>query len=173
MAHTRMTSNETSIENREYRKVLIAAEQKSQEEFDKTVLSLSGGALGVSFVFLKDVIGDAPVAVPWLLIAAWVCWGLSTLAVLASYHLSVLTIRCCIRQIDLCQHEEKFGGEFARWTAWLNVAGAVLFFAGVLSITVFAGVNFSNKGADNVRTQATAAAASPSSSATATAKSKP
>lgn len=29
----------------EYRKSLVAAEQKSQEDFDKTVLSLSGGAL--------------------------------------------------------------------------------------------------------------------------------
>ncbi|WP_417913843.1 hypothetical protein [Candidatus Electronema sp. JM] len=31
----------------EYRKWIVAAEQKSQEDFDKTVLSLSGGALGV------------------------------------------------------------------------------------------------------------------------------
>ncbi len=31
----------------EYRKWIFAAEQKSQEDFDKTVLSLSGGAVGI------------------------------------------------------------------------------------------------------------------------------
>jgi hypothetical protein len=67
----------------EYRKHLQAAEQKSQEDFDKTVLSLSGGALGISFVFLKDVIGPNPIVQPNMLFAAWVAWGISTFCVLA------------------------------------------------------------------------------------------
>lgn len=33
----------------DYRKLLLTAEQQAQANFDKTVLSLSGGALGVSF----------------------------------------------------------------------------------------------------------------------------
>jgi hypothetical protein len=31
----------------DYRKLLVGAEQKAQEDFDKTVLALSGAALGV------------------------------------------------------------------------------------------------------------------------------
>jgi hypothetical protein len=66
----------------DYRKHLQTAEQKSQEDFDKTVLSLSGGALGISFIFLKDVIGPNPVVSPNLLFTAWVAWGSSTFCVL-------------------------------------------------------------------------------------------
>jgi len=40
----------------EYRTHLVAAEQKAQEDYDKTVISLSGGALGISFAFIVDCI---------------------------------------------------------------------------------------------------------------------
>ena len=58
-----------------YRLHLVAAEQKAQEDFDKTILSLSGGALGVSFVFLKDIVGPEHVAAPAWLFAAWLTWA--------------------------------------------------------------------------------------------------
>ena len=61
----------------DYRKWLVSAEQKSQEDFDKTILSLSGGALGISFVFLKDVIGPLPILQPGFLLAAWLAWRLA------------------------------------------------------------------------------------------------
>lgn len=134
-----------------YRDLLIAADQKAQEEFDKAVLSLSGGALGVSLVFLKDVIGSDPIGWPSLLMAAWVCWAFSTLFVLVSYHLSHKAIRASIQQIDDGDpYAQKFGGDWAVWTARLNVWGATLFVAGVLFITSFACVNLSAKGTKNV-----------------------
>ena len=73
----------------DYRKWLVAAEQKSQEDFDKTVLTLSGGALGVSFVFLKDVIGPQPIVMSCFLMVAWAAWAFSTFSVLTSYFLSL------------------------------------------------------------------------------------
>ena len=45
----------------EYRAHLVSAAQKAQEDFDKTLLALSGGALGVSFAFVKDIVGDGSV----------------------------------------------------------------------------------------------------------------
>lgn len=130
----------------EYRKWLVAAEQKSQEDFDKTVLSLSGGGLGISFVFLKDVIGPNPIVNSTFLLAAWIAWALSTFSVLSSYYLSHLALRRAISQVDLGTiYKQPPGGAFARWTAILNALGAVLFLAGVCSITVFAGSNFSTK----------------------------
>lgn len=134
----------------EYRKTLIAAEQKAQEDFDKTVLTLSGGALGISFAFLKDVIGANLVSHPQLLFAAWVAWGFSTFSVLASYHLSHLALRKAIKQVDSgVIYTQKAGGAFAALTARLNEAGALLFLVGVLCITVFAANNFKLRGAEN------------------------
>jgi hypothetical protein len=134
----------------DYRKWLIAAEQKSQEDFDKTVLSLSGGALGISFVFLKDVIGPQPLVLSGFLLAAWLTWAFSTFSVLTSFYLSHLALRRAIAQVDDGTiHKQQPGGIFAFLTAVLNATGAVLFLVGVCCITVFAGANLSTKGATN------------------------
>lgn len=138
----------------DYRKFLVAAEQKSQEDFDKTVLALSGGALGISFTFLKDVIGTNPISEPRLLFWAWVAWAFSTFAVLFSYYLSHLALRKAIAQVDQGTiYKQRPGGAIALCTAGLNAAGAILFLAGVLSITLFARANFIQRGTENGNAQ--------------------
>lgn len=139
----------------EYRKFLVTAEQKSQEDFDKAVLTLSGGALGISFTFLKDIVGDNPIAEPAFLIWAWTLWAGSIFCVLFSYFLSHLSLRTAITQVDNDTiYEQKPGGVWARWTALLNISGAILFVLGVLTLTYFASVNVTNKGAMNDRQKA-------------------
>lgn len=44
-----MNEEAKQTELQAYRSHLVAADERAQENFDKTVLSLSGGALGVSF----------------------------------------------------------------------------------------------------------------------------
>jgi hypothetical protein len=84
----------------EYRAQLVAAEQKAQEDYDKTVASLSGGALGVSFVFLKDFVGSAQIHFSGFLLGAWICFGLSVTVVLFSFFSSNLGLRRAIKQVD-------------------------------------------------------------------------
>src|SRR5258705_6835682 len=84
----------------DWRKHLVSAEQKSQEDLDKALLSLSGGALGVSFVFLKDIVGAGPLVSVHLLQMAWICWAISTMTVLLSYYGSVYTINRAIQRLD-------------------------------------------------------------------------
>jgi hypothetical protein len=157
----------------EYRKHLQTAEQRSQEDFDKTVLSLSGGGLGVSFIFLKDVIGLNPIVEPQLLFATWVVWGSSTFCVLASYYFSHLALRKAIKQIDVKTiRMERTGGWFRTATAILNAAGAILFLVGVCTITLFANANLKTKGETNVAAKGPSSSA-PSSPASATATAPP
>jgi drug/metabolite transporter (DMT)-like permease len=121
-----------------YRAHLIAAEQKAQEDFDKTLISLSGGALGVSFVFLKDFLGKGPITYKGLLLSAWLCWGVSVISVLFSFFASNLALRRAITQVDAEKmYEEHVGGRFDTLTAVLNVIGGILFFSGVILIAVF------------------------------------
>jgi len=130
----------------EYRSSLVALEQKSQESFDKTVLSLSGGALGISFVFLKDIIGPSPVVNPTLLLTAWGAWATSSIAVLLSFFISHLAIRKAIKQFDEGEiYNAKPGGWMSSVTAILNVTGALAFFIGVILITLFAGSNLTDQ----------------------------
>lgn len=111
----------------DYRSWLVAAEQKAQEDFDKTVLSLSGGALGVSFVFLKDIIGIANIQSPEWLLGSWLSWGVSSVSILASFYTSNLALRRAIRQVDDGTiRNQAPGGGVQKITAALNALGALL-----------------------------------------------
>jgi hypothetical protein len=154
------TNSEPNLSD--YRKLLVSAEQASQEQFDKTVLSLSGGALGISFVFLKDVIGSSPVLKPSLLIASWIAWALSSFAVLASFYLSHLALRRAIKQVDDGTiYNHRAGGPFSIITAILNASGAILFFVGVCSITAFSSANLSTRGSQDAPKRAAISTAAP------------
>lgn len=83
-----------------YRQSLVAAEQAMQGEYDKGVLTLSGGALGISLVFLKDVVGEHPLKNPGFLLAAWTAWGLSIAFVLCSYFTSTKALRRAVEDTD-------------------------------------------------------------------------
>ena len=155
----------------DYRKCLVSAEQKAQEDFDKTVLSLSGGALGISFVFLKDVIGPKAIVMQNFLLLAWMAWAFSTFSVLISYYLSHLALRHAIRQVDDGTiFDQPPGGKYARWTAFLNATGAVLFLVGVCLITFFAGANLLTKGASSERKETSVATSQQTDSANPKAK---
>ncbi|MEN9911687.1 MAG: hypothetical protein RI956_131 [Pseudomonadota bacterium] len=113
--------NQKTTHLADYRKLLVAAEQKSQEDFDKTVLSLSGGALGIFFVFIKEVIGPQPIVSQIFLVAAWLSWAFSTLSVLTSYYLSHLALRRAISQVDDDMiYKQPTGGVFASLTSNIN-----------------------------------------------------
>jgi len=123
-----------------YRQHLVAAEQKSQEEYDKAALTLSGGALGVSFAFVKDLVGPSGVVLPGMLVAAWMLWAASIVAVLASYYVSRLALRKAIVDCDNDNIRKPTctpGGYYTTALRWLNGASGVLFLAGVVSISVF------------------------------------
>lgn len=134
----------------EYRQWLVAAEQKGQGDFDKTVLMLSGGALGVSFAFVKDIVGPDAIATPMLLFFAWTSWALSCLAVLASFYVSSLALREAIKQCDdKARRCEPPGGYYTTMTKFLNASGGVLFLCGVALMASFVYYNLTNKGAKN------------------------
>ncbi len=122
--------------NEEYRDSLISTEQKSTEQYDKAVLTLSGGALGVSFAFVRDLVGPDAVVCPGLLLVGWTCWALSCCSVLFSFYFSHQALRRAIRQLDSGKiHSQAPGGWLDRATGVLNLLGGVLFVVGV----VFAG----------------------------------
>lgn len=122
----------------EYRKGQVEACKKSQDDFDKTLVSLAGGALGVSFVYLKDIVGTEPINQSDYLFFAWGLWGFSSLAVMYSYLFSVQASRKAIQQVDgQSIHKGRAGGFFSSITEFLNWAGAASFLIGLVSISVF------------------------------------
>jgi hypothetical protein len=146
-----MTAAEKKLDRRaahdEYRQWLVQAEQKAQDDYDKTVLALSGGALGISFAFVKDIIGERPIEQSWLLVGSWLAWAASAMAMLASYYFSRKALRKAIEQcddnsIDDCDTP---GGIFTKILRQLNVCGALLFLVGVCLMAFFVEINITSR----------------------------
>lgn len=122
---------------REYRKFLIDTEQQSQDLYDKTVISLSGGAIAVSFAFYNNFVTGTPEQIGYLIVA-WISWGASVTAMICSLYLGTLAFRKCIDQVDEdTVFKESPGGYFSESTKYLNITGGLLFFVGVIAITIF------------------------------------
>ena len=130
----------------QYRTLLSTLERDSQRSYDKAILTLSGGALGVTISVLKNVIHTStPVAMGFLL-ASWVCWGLSLSSVLYSFYSSTSALRKAIVQLDDGtigkQHP---GGVYDLATAVLNAASGLFFLAGTFLFVYFAYVNMGER----------------------------
>ena len=136
----------------EYRQWLISAEQKAQDDFDKAVLSLSGGALGISFIFVKDIIGPGVIHHPVWILLAWLSWAFSSLAILSSFFASHLALRRAIKQCDDGSiYRQTPSGIFSSVTRNLNALGSMLFVVGVCFMAAFIYSNLSVRDASNVR----------------------
>lgn len=128
----------------EYRNALIVAEQKSQDDYDKTIVSLSGGALGISLVFIKDIVGINQPACLWAAVSAWSLWACSIASVVASYFSSRVALRKAINQVDEGKLEN-IGGIATKVTQALNALSGALFILGISFFIVFAANNFGEK----------------------------
>jgi hypothetical protein len=139
----KMTDAEVTAE---YRGLLTQTEQKSQAEFDKGVLALSGGALGLSFAFTKNIIGTGEIIHSGYLLAAWITWAASSASVLISFFVSTLALRKAIKQLDRGTiGMERPGGWWDRATSCLNLMGLLLFLIGVSMMIVFLSHNLDLK----------------------------
>ncbi len=125
-----------------YRQSLLVAEQSMQSEYDKSVMTLSGGSLGVSFAFLKDIVGTQDLSHGICLYAAWVLWGLSISFILASYFTSTKAIRRAVTDTDLQTiYMTLAKSHWATATKTLNALGGIGFFLGIICLVVFVAYN--------------------------------
>lgn len=120
------------------REQLLAIELVSTDSFDRTVLTLSGGALGLSMIFLNDIVEPSKAVQTLWLIIAWACWAVSLILSLSSFWLSAQAKRKTIQQLDDGRlDQEPPGGLWDRSTALLTPLGGLAFIIGVGSMIVF------------------------------------
>ena len=123
----------------DYRTQLLDYAKQSQTDYDSTLITLSGGALGISFAFVNQFIGDAPIVGFPLLVVAWICWVISLIAVLLSFYTSNRALHKVVESIDSGQPlTARPGGRLDKVTAWLNGISGVLFVVGVIAMMWFA-----------------------------------
>lgn len=125
-----------------YRALLVDTLRALNEAYDKILVTLSGGALGLSIVFLKDVIGDDMIASSQFLVGAWFGFILSLGAVLSRILFGIEAYRCAIRQVDDGTiRDGRVGGVPSKISRGCHIASAVFLLLGLSSIAIFSYMN--------------------------------
>lgn len=121
----------------DYREHIVEARQKMQEAYDKTIISLSGIALGLALTIAKDIGGANPKRIEWLYWAMGL-WTLSLSLVLSSFFVSHAALGKVLKDIDNDTLDRRQpGGRLATITQIMNGSAGLLFIAGVVAMIVF------------------------------------
>lgn len=130
----------------EERKLLITTEQEQAKTFDKYILTLSAGALGLSLAFIKIIKSINPGSEFWL-VTSWVLFSFSTLSTLISF---LTSQAACRKQVDILEasffpeDKKKEIGEsnhYSTATGILNITSIALLILGVSAFIIFATQN--------------------------------
>ena len=125
-------------EKTDYRDRLLNYQAEELDIFGKQLVTLSGGALGLSVVFVRQIAGNDP-SVIWLLGTAWVLWIASITCVLVSHYYSAQAMENAIKQLDA--DEDVTGGKFDARTRRLNRSALWCFVVAAVLAAVFVLVN--------------------------------
>jgi hypothetical protein len=137
----------------DYRKTLLSfrdwmheTELTTHRDFDKAIMTLSGGALGISIAFIHNV---APHPTHrWALDTSWSLFALSLLVILAAYLSGIRSIHLSLDQVDLMLEGKELDaikGKLAHaylLTKCLNLGSSGSFVLGVVFLVIFAILNY-------------------------------
>lgn len=137
----------------EYKTWLRETEQKLSEQFDKTMLTITGGALALSITFVKDIIGKGVMLQGWLLVTSWAALTTCLVLMLWSFHLGLKAYRKAQDQVDSGSIDSETPGGFFSWL--LNVVNSLsicLLSIGLISLFIFSYINLSKENMDGTTT---------------------
>lgn len=126
-------------ETLDHRRHLLEALHAASQDFDRAIMTLSAGALGVSIAFVRDIAVN-PSAL-CLLRSSWILFTLSLLLILISFITSQEALRFEIEKLGQTATEARPGGGFGVATLWLNITSGLSLVAGVVCLVWFALVN--------------------------------
>lgn len=136
-------SEETYVRERT---TLIEIEQKSADQHDKAILTLTAGALGLSITFLDKIAAKPLPDTLFLVGLSWSFFILGIVCIVASF---LTSQTACRRQRELLDEEYSTGrvpdqiNRPADTTRYLNSASYLLFVAGVVCLALFSWRNLS------------------------------
>jgi hypothetical protein len=125
---------------REYRKFLEQCETEATCDFDKTTVTLSGGALGLAMAFLKDVPANTPRWAFTVFATAMVALVISVLGVLLSLMASRKSMRYELQCVDGRRKKpegEEAGGWWRAATERFNWIALVFCILGIGALVFF------------------------------------
>ena len=133
---------------KEYRTELIKTVPKLNENYNKLIVTLSGGALALSIAFLKDILKQEEIRSCLFIILAWLALIVSLASVLGSLLFGIEAHKKAIDQVDKdLIYSNTPGGIFTKITDILHYSGAVFLVIGLVLIAIFVCNNMGVKNA--------------------------
>lgn len=128
---------------KKYRDSLMQFDHEASLNFDKTVMSLSGGALGLTITFIKDIVPNPVDGTKIFLLVSWIALATSLTFILFSYLTSMMSLRKAMEQVDTKKiYEERVGGNATVITEWLRNLSSLGFLVGLISFIVYVLLNY-------------------------------
>ena len=128
-----------------HRAHLLEVQREAQGKYDQSLFYLSSGAIALSITFLDKIAVGAQMAASPMVVAAWLCFLVSVVFVVASHALSSEVHGKEITQLDECYADHSRTWKSSRLNAlirWSNVFSGILFVFGCLFFLLFAALNF-------------------------------
>ena len=124
---------------------------KNQEEYDKQLLALSAGLLGVLLAFIKDIVPLLKAVWMHVLYWSYAILGTCVISVLVSFQLSIFALRK-VRSHWRAEYEKRDSSIFPfGWATGifvLNIANGLIFAAGLVLCLCFIVKNMSRPNMD-------------------------
>jgi hypothetical protein len=139
-ADTEIANPRVELQQRSYDAHLLSLEQRSEAIYDKAVVILSGGALGLSLVVVKDYLRLRGGGGSGLIALALLCWALSVSCILFSSPASRKILRSALPQADgvVASAQPQEGSD--RVAAGLRMAAGLLFFVGAAFFATYVAI---------------------------------
>ena len=126
----------------EHRKQAWQDIQTSTDQFDKSLLTLSSGALALSLAFIKDLVPlKSAVGISWLY-ASWISFVLCIVVTLFSFPMSVKALKLNLDYVHkyYIEKKEEYFDKQSRWSTavtWCSILGGAFFLLGIICTMVF------------------------------------
>lgn len=137
-----------------YRGAAAKLKSSAHSSYDKAVMALSGGALGLSLTVLKEhPLGGNQWVDLGLATAAMIFWAASVALIFISLYTSIKSADRTIELVDeklklpddeLVENYKFESNGWNTWTAWLNFFAGAGFVCGVISFVMFLNKNLSS-----------------------------
>lgn len=126
----------------EHRRQAWADIQSSTDSFDQSLLTLSSAALGISLVFIKEIVPFENAVWLWLLYTSWSCFSACIIVTIMSFQVSITAQNAYLKSLFhyYKEHDSTHFNKRTRSGKTLRVmtwCAAALFFAGLVTTLVF------------------------------------
>lgn len=128
-------------EDKEYWNQLFQTYKESATLFEKNLLYITSGALGVSFTFLSDIVNLESAKYFWLLIFAW---SLFTIVIFISLIAHYLSMKSLNHEMKHFLEKSKPNNNFNKLVKKLNLSMIFGLFFGLIFLVLFITINLTS-----------------------------